>query len=287
MHCKRWLATLMVALFGSAWSLAQVPQQPTVPAGGVVPVSTAPAPGFAPAAPPVTTQPAAQPAPQDPMDYPLRLVADAAAAFQNVRDYTCLFIRREQVNGQLQAESVMNMRVRQQPFSVYLRWLGPKDLAGQEVVYVAGRNGNNLRVHATGIRGTVGFISIAPNDPRAMAQSRHPITEAGIGNLIASLQRNWTQERGQGRTQVRVADFDYARRKCTRVELTHTNDAVARRFYAARSVIYFDKETRLPIRAEAYDWPRAGGPPEGDLLEVYSYVDLRFNVGVGEETFNR
>jgi hypothetical protein len=221
------------------------------------------------------------------MDYPLRLVADAAASFQGVRDYTCLFIKREQVNGQLLPEHVMQMSVRQQPFSVYLRWLGPKDLAGQEVIYVAGRNANNLRVHATGIRGAVGFISIAPNDPRALAQSRHPITDAGIGHLIESLRRNWTQERVLGRTQVRVADFEYARRKCTRVELTHTNDAVAHRFYAARSVIYFDKETRLPIRAEAYDWPRVGGPPEGDLLEVYSYVDLRFNVGLADEMFNR
>ena len=181
----------------------------------------------------------------------------------------------------------MQMKVRQQPFSVNLRWLNPKDLAGQEVVYVAGKNNGALRVHATGIRGAVGFVTLQPNDPRVTAQSRHLITDAGVGNLIESLQRNWTKERGLGRSQVRAAEYEYARRKCIRVEVVHTNDEVARQFYCYRSVIYFDKETRLPVRAEAYDWPRRGGPADGDVLECYSYIDFHFNVGLNDETFRR
>ena len=51
-------------------------------------------------------------------------------------------------------------------------------------------------------------------------------------------------------------------------------------------MVFFDKENRLPIRVENYDWPRAGGTQGGDLLEEYSYADLRLNVGLGDQHFN-
>lgn len=299
----RCSAALFALLLATAISIAQAPTAP--PAATPRPPVTPPAapPGAAPGVQPVgfreappaqnfskpgIASPGAPAAPAaDPMDYPLRLIADASQAMQSIRDYTCVFIKQEQIGGRLQPENVMAMKVRQQPFSVSLRWLNPKDLAGQEVYYVAGKNNGSLRVHATGIRGAVGFVSLAPNDPRVTSQSRHPIMDAGVGNLVETLQRNWTKERGLGRSQVRAAEYEYAHRKCIRVEVLHTNDEVARQFYSFRSVIYFDKETHLPVRAEAYDWPRRGGPAEGDLLECYSYVDFKFNVGLNDETFRR
>src|SRR5262245_26264019 len=68
-----------------------------------------------------------------PLDLPLRLIADARQSYQGVRDYTCLFIKRERLRGQVQPENVIDMKVRTQPFSVYLRWLKPTATAGQEV----------------------------------------------------------------------------------------------------------------------------------------------------------
>jgi hypothetical protein len=223
-------------------------------------------------------------APANPMDAPLRLVYDAARSFQAVRDYSCLFIKREQINGQLQPENLIAMRVRNQPFSVYLRWFGPKAMVGQEVCYVAGRNNGMMRVHSTGLLGAVGFVSVDPRDPRATAASRHLITEAGIGNLIERFRRTWEQERQWNRTQVRVADYEYNKRPCTRVEAIHP-DRMGGQFTSYRTILYFDKEHHLPVRLEVYDWPVAGGPREGVLLESYSYVDLRFNIGLTDDQF--
>jgi hypothetical protein len=283
----RWLASVAATAACTAVSLAQVPAAPppAAPPSGVQPVGlqpqTPPAGAYGPA--PVATP--AAPA-VDPVDYLLGLTNEAARSMQNIRDYSCVFVKQERIGDHLQPESVIALKVRQQPFSVAMRWAAPKDLAGQEVVYVAGRNNGNLRVHATGIKGAIGFVSIAPNDPRATAQSRHPITEAGVGNLILSLQQSWARERGLGRTQVRAAEYEYNHRKCTRVDVLHSNDAISRQFYCFRSVVYFDKETKLPVRIEAYDWPRRGGSPDGDLLECYSYVDFRFNSGIGDDVFN-
>ena len=45
------------------------------------------------------------------------------------------------------------------------------------------------------------------------------------------------------------------------------------------------KESKLPIRLENYDWPVQGGTEGGELLETFSYVNLRFNVGLKDADF--
>lgn len=247
-----------------------------------------PVPAAPPPAPPIA-QPgaAAAPAPTapSPMDQPLALIHAADKSYRGVRDYTCLFVKRERVRGQMQPEHLINMSVRTQPFSVHLYWLGPKQFARQEVCYVAGRNNGMMRVRTNGLLGAVGFVSLSPTDPRALESSRHTITEAGIGNLIEQFARGWEGERRLNRTQVQVADYEYNKRLCTRVETIHP-DAAGGQLIFYRSVVYFDKQNHLPIRVENYDWPRAGSP-EGELLESYSYANLRLNVGLSDDLFNR
>src|SRR5262249_52502786 len=150
-----------------------------------------------------------------------RLIARAGAAYAGVRDYTCLLIKRETLGGRLSPDAVMTMKVRTRPFSVYLRWHAPRDLAGQEVCYVAGRNNGQMRVHPNGLLGALGFVSLDVNDPRARETSRHSITEAGIGNLIERYAQGWQMERRLGRTQVRLGTYGYNGRRCTRVETIH------------------------------------------------------------------
>jgi hypothetical protein len=221
-----------------------------------------------------------------PLESPLQLIAQARQSYQGIRDYACLFIKREQLRGQLQPENLIDMRVRTQPFSVYLHWLKPVPTTGQEVCYVAGRNNGMMRVHSSGVLGTVGFINMDPRDPRALETSRHSITEAGIGNLIERYGQAWELERTLNRTQVRIQEYEYNRRRCTRVETVHA-DSANKQIPFYRSVVYFDKENHLPIRVENYDWPRSGLDPAGagGLVESYSYVNLRLNVGLSDAVF--
>jgi hypothetical protein len=221
-----------------------------------------------------------------PMAEPLRLIAEARQSYQRVADYQCFFIKREVLNRQLQPENVISMTVRTQPFSVYMNWLRPNQLAGQEACYVTGRNNGMMRVHSTRLIGRAGFVSIAPNDPRALQNSRHMITEAGIGNLIEKLAQRWQLENQLNRTQVQIAEYEYDKKRCTRVETIHP-DTAGNQIIFYRTIVYFDQVTRLPIRIENYDWPRSPGDRNGMLVESYSYADLRLNVGVSEQVFNR
>jgi hypothetical protein len=242
-----------------------------------------PAAGFPQGAPPAPPPAGAS---VSPVDGALQLADAANQSFQNVRDYTCLFIKKERLRGQLQPDNLIDMKVRSQPFSVSLRWLGPRNLEGQEACYVAGRNNGMMRVHSTGLASVAGFVSIDPRDPRAMQNSRHAITEAGIGNLINRLTKAWNKERQLNKTEVRIAEYSYNQRPCTRVEMIHP-DGRSGQYETYRTVVYFDKASHLPIRLEMYDWLRAGGAPDGDLLESYSYVNLRTNVGLTDAVFNR
>jgi hypothetical protein len=219
------------------------------------------------------------------MEEPLRLIAEARRSFQGVKDYTCVFVKREQIKGQLQPENQMAMKVRNQPFSVHLRWLSPKAQVGQEACFVAGRNNGMMRVRSPGLLGAIGWVSMDPKDPRAQEASRRSITEAGIGNLIERLAQRWEHERKVGLTQVRIGEYEFSKRRCTRVETTHPDNSGGQ-YQTYRTVVYFDKETNLPVRIEAYDWPTPKGNPDGELLESYSYVNLRFNIGLGDEAFN-
>jgi hypothetical protein len=52
-------------------------------------------------------------------------------------------------------------------------------------------------------------------------------------------------------------------------------------------VLYLDKEAKLPVRAENYDWPRQGGPAAGELMEQVSFTNLRWNLGLTDKEFNK
>ncbi|MHB1424421.1 MAG: DUF1571 domain-containing protein [Gemmataceae bacterium] len=272
---RRWfyygvISTLGLVLLGASQPPVSAPPPAQPPAPQPMPPAAATAPAAA----------------ASPMDEPLRLIREAQQAYQNVRDYTCLLVKRERVNGALPPDNVMEMKVRTQPFSVYLRWLQPRSEAGQEVCYVAGKNDGKMRVHPKGMLGSVaGFVSLDTNDPRVRQSSKRSITEAGIGNAIDRFSRAWENERRLNlTTQVQVAEYEYNRRRCVRVETIHPTNANGHFLYF-RDVVYFDKETHLPVRLEFYDWPRQIGDT-GQLVEVYSFANMKLNVGLGDEVFN-
>jgi hypothetical protein len=243
----------------------------------VTPDAPAPVVSSAPAAPPSTTA--------APMDEPIRILKEAQKAYAEVRDYTCQFITKEKMGNTAPVENVINMRVRTDPFAVNLKWVEPKSLLGQEAVYAVGRNDGKMRVRSAGLLGAVGFVTLDLNDARATETSKHSIAEAGIGNLLERYSSGWERERSWGMTEVQIAEYEYNKRRCVRVETTHPTNPDGRFLYYC-TVTYFDVETKLPIRVECYDWPQCEGA-QPDLIEVFSYVNLKLNAGVKDDVFNK
>ena len=108
-----------------------------------------------------------------------RLVAEARAALDRMAAYQVAMHRQESVNGSLQPEEDVILAVRRQPAG------GPPELGGRPAQgprgpLPVGRAGRpDARQH-----GRLGLpiprLSIPPDSPMVMKNSRHPITEAGF-----------------------------------------------------------------------------------------------------------
>jgi len=233
----------------------------------------APAPSIATPSPEATT---------DPITQAKAIIAESRARYQQVRDYTCTFFKRERVNGQMTPQFVMAMKFRAKPHSVYFKFVKPKP--GREAIYIAGRNGGKALVHDVGIgKLLAGTLALDPRSRRAMEDNRHPITDAGLGHMIDELHQRWESEMKHGETLVTLRPVQVGTRHCTMVESTHPGKSPNYLFHKVK--VYIDRENGLPIRFEAYDWPRRpGAAPE--LVEEYSYVNLRLNPNLRESEFD-
>jgi hypothetical protein len=225
-------------------------------------------------------------APTSPLAKPIQLIDLAQRTLRAVDNYSCLMAKQERVRGRLEPDNLIELKIRHRPFSVYMRWLGPRWSVGQEVCYVAGRNQDMMRVHAAGLKGLVGFVSISPDSPMVQERSHHRISDAGLANLTARLAAGWKAERSPSNLQVRIAEYELNHRRCDRVEITR-RDPTIDPSASCRTVVYFDKQNHLPVRLERYDWPCSGGPAPGELQECYSYLNLRFNVEMPDKLFDR
>ena len=57
-------------------------------------------------------------------------------------------------------------------------------------------NDDQVKAKASGaLLSAMGFLSFDPTDPKIMSSNRHPITEAGIGNLIERLEQGYEAEK--------------------------------------------------------------------------------------------
>lgn len=223
---------------------------------------------------------------QRPGEHPLmpclRLAKQAHAEMdENLHDYSATFTKVERLNGTLGDPQKLKIRVRHEPFSVYMKFITPNP--GQEALYVANKNDNKLVAMGSGWKRRFGTLNLDPNGGMAMKDQRYPITKAGIKNLTAELIEIAEQDVKYGECTVRHTTAKIAGRPATMIESTHP---VARKnFRYHKAQIFIDNELRIPIAYRAYSWPREkGGEPI--LEEQYTYTDLKINNGFTDADFS-
>jgi hypothetical protein len=201
---------------------------------------------------------------------------------EKVEGYTASFRKQERVNGTLLPLQTLSIKVRRKPFAIYLKFLAPKE--GREVVYAEGHHENKVIAHSGGVaRFLVPRLAVPPNHPLALAESRHPVTEAGLLNLTNKLivYRELDMDDTEAVTILdRVTDDDG--RVWLRSVHTHPSRHSNRPF--ARVDVRYDPETRIPVDIESYDWPEPGHQGDLFLAEHYSYDNL--NLGADLTTLD-
>lgn len=233
-----------------------------------------------------------------PAEHPLApVVALAEDCLQRiddeVLDYTCTLVKRERVNGRLRSHEFAEMKLRHRrsrqglvtaPFAVYMRFLGPTEMAGREVVLIEGRHHGQLIARRGGPRLPYMTMALDPQSDLAMRESRYPITDIGIRSMIDKLLEVGREELDHDETELQYFEGATVEdRRCTVMEVRHPVRRDHFRYHIAR--IFIDDDLLLPIRYASYDWPdKPGGNPR--LLEEYTYLDLKLNVALTDRDFD-
>ncbi len=219
---------------------------------------------------------------QHPLEPALQIAREAREKVRQIGDYQAELVKKE-VIGRRAVTHKMRIKIRHEPFSVYLHFLEPN--AGREVLYIEGQNEGQLLAHDTGLKGLVGTVKLSPTSAMAMEDSRYPITRIGLEKLLDAVIEQWEQEMKFGETDVKFyKDAKIGDVECRVVESTHPQPRKQFTFKTTR--LWIDKRTGLPIRVEQFGFPKTAKakPP---LVEQYTYLNIRTNAGLTDADFDK
>lgn len=207
----------------------------------------------------------------------LKWVEEARQVHRGIRDYRCVLTARERVQGRLLPTQSMDVECRVGAFAVHLVWHASSPSAGQEVWFGEGLNSGKMRVRAAGYLGAmVGVVSVDPFSPTVRENSRHAITEAGLGTMLEQFVAPWETAPTED-VSIRTGTSHVNGLPCRTIEVCLKDRQQAE---WQRGVLHLDQQSALPVRVEYHD-------AEGRLLEEATYQDVRLNVGLTDDHFRR
>jgi Protein of unknown function (DUF1571) len=213
--------------------------------------------------------------------------------FSRLPGYTATMAKQERVDSTLLEEVTFGIKVRQQPFSVYMKGQSGSEL-GKEILYADGMNDNQLLVRLGGIKGRIlPALKVDPFGSMALAHSRYPITKLGILALADTLiERREIEMREKITVHVEQRpDADVEGRRCA-VYVFEDADPTQSPVYR-KSVQYIDREWNVPLRVANYTWPEPGTHPNGPaldeatLIEYYMYSEVVTDAHLTDADFDR
>lgn len=294
---RRWLrsAACLLALAGTGACL------PGVQARQPGTVAAMPAVIAASAAAPVEALRPSGAVPRVAVRHPLDRVVTFAHEEQaylrrTVRDFTCRVTKRERIDGELQEHRYIDMRVREprqagtrvtQPLSVLLEFLGPSEVTGRRVLFVAGQHDNRLLVRKGGRRFGYVVTDVDPDSSIVKQESLMPIAEIGFSQLLDRTIRTLQQDiaadpRGDNTIVEHITTATINGRPCQMLRITHPTRRDGLQFFSASMSI--DAELHVPVRFDVYDWPETPGQPP-PLMSEFTYTNVALNVNLDDTTF--
>lgn len=223
------------------------------------------------------------------MLFSVTLLEHGCEKFQHVTDYTATLYKQERIDGELREGNTMALKLRHEPFSVYMKWLdGDK---GRQIIYVDGENEGNMLVQLGGVKGRLlGTLTIDPNGSQAMAESRYPITGAGLLHLARKVLefRKQDLQRGTGVHCEMHDNQELNGRPCYLFVTTYASPEYCATY--RKATLYIDKELSMPVCVRNYTWAKDANPETIDdetLIEFYSYTDIQIEQQLADVDFDR
>ncbi|MFO0917512.1 MAG: DUF1571 domain-containing protein [Planctomycetaceae bacterium] len=220
----------------------------------------------------------------------IALLSEGQSFLATRQYYTARIAKREVVGDELLDEHVIDLKYRQQPFSLYLDWLAGDE--GREVLYVAGANDDCLLGHDGGWKVRLPAFWISPDSTLAMRDTRYPVTMAGLHGLVDLMLESHHDDLKFHRVAScsAVPDIEQNGRNCTVFTTFYRSPAVSATY--RKSITWIDQEWNLPMKSVHFEWPRQPLPPDADLdestmIESYSFSNINFDAALTDLDFDR
>jgi hypothetical protein len=201
---------------------------------------------------------------------------------REVRGYHATWHKQDRIDGVLKPKAVIDLYFREEPFSLFLRWLEGAGKA-ESALYVEGENNNQLlaRPNDAFLREIVGeVLALDPNGPEVTQAARLPITDFGFRRSIERVLADCEILRKQGKLDLsylgEAPEPEAGNRPCYRFQYTLPEEKAAVR----KPTIYVDKDTWLPVG-------RVGMGKDGEPVAISFYRDIRLNPEFAPEQFQR
>lgn len=208
--------------------------------------------------------------------------------FAQHQDYSATFTKQERIDGYLSDVQEIDLKLRHQNFSVYMKWNSGD--AGRQLIYVNGKNEGNLLVQLGGIKGRLtGVMPLAPEGDLAMAECRYPVTKAGLIPLAQTILLHQMShvEAGAGyRCEMRNGE-EFDGRPCYLFVCEYDSPQVSPEY--RKSIIFVDKEWSLPVCVKNFTWATDASPEKLDdetLIEFYAYTNVTLNCSFEDQDFD-
>jgi len=200
---------------------------------------------------------------------------------REVRGYTGLLHKHERIDKQLVPREVLEIAFRDQPHSVWLKWVKGARRAGT-VLYVKGENDNQVLIKPAGLLSVVGVVARHPYSDDARQNGRYWLPEFGIRYGTERVLASWVAA---------------SKRNALHVQ-----------YLGIRPIAELDNRTCFVLRRTGYEWPEVDGITDlvlyvdvqnwlqtgtvlrgekGELIAEYFFRDLRINPYFAPEQFSK
>jgi hypothetical protein len=220
------------------------------------------------------------------------LAASNAAYREHAAGFTAEFRKRERVGGKLGGEEVIDVAVKDDPYSVLMVWREGGG-AGKGTVYVEGANGGKMKVWMY----RVSVLDVDPQGPLPKQSARYTIEEFGLLKATQKTRKAWAAAKEAGRLEAeylgRRAVPEAGGRECFVVRRTCPADQIDpfisggeavvvddknRRDSFRTVTVYFDCETQLQVGTEQHRH-------DGELTASYWFRNVNLKPTFDENTF--
>ncbi len=201
---------------------------------------------------------------------------------QEIRDYACILYKWDDTNTIADGRDVMQIKLREEPYSIYSKSIYPERHTGREWLYWDGHYENYVVIFS----GKGAFnrtLALKPDDSGIKNCATRSILQLGFRRLLEELVEISENEANFRNTVIRYyPQANVGERACYALEVTFPEFTEVADFY--RIQIYVDQELDLPIQLVIYDWPEEEGKP-AEVRESYTYVITHLNPGFSDEDF--